>query len=109
VKSLRVDCRVRGHTTVGRAYDLTREGCLVDSGNGATGAGDRVALRFPSGVRLNGRVTLLHGRIARVEFEQPLHAAVLAHLAESDAADTAPFHRDYTLSRRLAGAARRLG
>jgi hypothetical protein len=109
MKSHRVDCRVRGHNTIGRAYDLTREGCLVDSGNGATSAGDNVALRFPSGVRLNGRVTLLHGRIARVEFEQPLHEGVLAHLSESDSAQFAPVERDFTRSRRIAGAARRLG
>jgi hypothetical protein len=109
MKSLRVECRVRGHNTIGRAYDLTREGCLVDSGNGATCAGDNVALRFGNGVRLNGRVTLLHGRIARIEFEQPLHEAVLAHVADSDAVQAAPVERCFTRSRRVADAARRLG
>jgi hypothetical protein len=102
-----VQCRVRGHNTSGRAYDLTREGCLIDSGNGAVCAADTVSLRFPCGVRLNGRVTLLHGRIARVEFEQPLHEGVLAHLS-GDGAQAAPVERCFTLSRRLATAARRI-
>jgi hypothetical protein len=68
-----------------------------------------VALRFSSGVRLNGRVTLLHGRIARIQFEQPLHEAVLAHLAESEGAKPVAVERWFSRSRRVAGAARRLG
>jgi hypothetical protein len=106
--SLRVSCRARGHNTTGRVHDLAREGCLLDLGNGFVGAGDTVALRFASGVRLNGRVTLLHGRIARVEFEQPLHEAIYEHLASSEGVRLAPVERCFTRSRRVASAARRL-
>jgi hypothetical protein len=106
--SLSVACRVRGHTMPGRAHDLTREGCLLDCGNRAVVAGDSVALRFDSGVRLVGRVTLLHGRIARIEFDSPLHEGVLAHLVSSAGTPMPPVERCFTRSRRIAGAARRL-
>jgi hypothetical protein len=106
--NLSVACRVRGHNTPGRAHDLTREGCLIDCGNGSLVAGDSVALRFGNGVRLAGRVTLLHGRIARIEFDSPLHEAVYAHLVASAGAPAPPVERCFSRSRRIAGAARRL-
>lgn len=106
--SFPVSCRARGHNTSGRAYDLAREGCLLDLGNGFVSAGDTVALRFASGMRVNGRVTLLHGRIARVEFEQPLHEAIHEHLSGSAGTPAAPIERCFTRSQRIAGAARRL-
>jgi hypothetical protein len=106
--SLPVACRVRGHNTSGQAHDLTREGCLLDCGNGSMAAGDTVALRFANGVRLAGRVTLLHGRIARVEFDSPLHEAIYAHLGASAGTPAPPVERCFTRSRRIAGAARRL-
>ena len=106
--SLPVACRVRGHNTPGRAYDLTREGCLLDCGNGSMVAGDGVSLRFANGVRLAGRVTLLHGRIARVEFDSPLHEAVYAHLVANAGTPAPPVERCFTRSRRIASAARRI-
>jgi hypothetical protein len=107
--SLPVTCRARGHNTAGRVHDLTREGCLLDLGNGFIVAGDGVALRFANGVRLNGRVTLLHGRIARVEFEQPLHEAIHTHLLNSGETTAAPAGRSFDHPRRVASGARRLG
>jgi hypothetical protein len=92
----------------GRAHDLTREGCLLDCVNRSMAAGDSVALRFDSGVRLAGRVTLLHGRIARLEFDSPLHEGVFAHLVGSVGAPPPPVERCFTRSRRIATAARRL-
>jgi hypothetical protein len=106
--SLSVACRVRGHNRPGRAHDLTREGCLLDCGNGSMAAGDSVALRFDNGVRLAGRVTLLHGRIARIEFDSPLHEGVFAHLVGSAGASAPPVERCFTRSRRIASAARRI-
>jgi len=78
--SFYVKCRARGHDRTGRVHDLTPSGCLLDAGNGFAGAGDLVALRFDGGTRVTGRATLLHGRIARIEFERPLHDAVFDHL-----------------------------
>jgi hypothetical protein len=106
--SFTVACRVRGHNTTGRLYDLTREGALLDSGNGFMVAGDHVALRFESGVRVAGRVTLLHGRIARVEFESPLHEAVYEHITRTQRSPTRPEDRCFTRSHRIANAARRI-
>jgi hypothetical protein len=106
--SLPVACRVRGHNTSGQVHDLTREGCLLDCGNGSMVAGDSVALRFANGVRLAGRVTLLHGRIARLEFDSPLHEGVHAHLAASAETPAPPVERCFTRSRRVATAARRI-
>jgi hypothetical protein len=107
--SLSVVCSARSHKAAGRVHDLTREGCLLDLGNGFVVAGDRVALRFACGVRLQGRVTLLHGRIARIEFDAPLHEAVLAHLSQGQGMPDAPVERCFTRSHRVASAARRLG
>ncbi|MGZ3258419.1 MAG: hypothetical protein ACXWIO_04650 [Croceibacterium sp.] len=104
-----VTCRARGHNIDGRLYDLTREGCLLDLGNGLIVAGYHVAIRFASGVRLQGRVTLLHGRIARVEFEQALHLAIFDHLANGDGLKPAPVERSFNRSQRLTTAARRIG
>ena len=104
-----VNCRARGHNTAGRVYDLTREACLLDLGNGLIVAGDHVAIRFASGVRLYGRVTLLHGRIARAEFEQPLHQAIFELLANGDGMKAAPVERCCNRSQRVASAARRIG
>lgn len=104
-----VSCRARGHNIPGRLYDLTREGCLLDLGNGIIVAGDHVAIRFASGVRLQGRVTLLHGRIARVEFEQALHQAIFDHLANGDGMKAAPVERCFNRSQPVASAARRIG
>ena len=104
--SFAVSCRVRGHNRVGRAYDLTHAGCLLDLGNGLIAAGDHVALRFACGVRLHGRVTLVHGRILRVEFEQPLHDAIYEHLTRSEEARSA---RASACSYGVPNRARRLG
>lgn len=83
--SLPVECAVRGHKRAGHVHDLTREGCLLDCGHGFAAAGDQVALRFRSGLRLHGRVTLVHGRIGRIEFDQPLHEGIFTHLSEHEA------------------------
>lgn len=108
-ESLPVSCRARGHNTTGQVHDLAIDGCLLDLGNGFLVAGDTVALRFASGVRVPGRVTLLHGRIARVLFEQPLHDAIYEHLASGEGMQWAPVERCFTRSQRVASAARRLG
>lgn len=105
--SLPVVCTVRSHKTAARVYDLAREGCLLDWGNGFIVAGDKVVLRFNSGVRLRGRVTLLHGRIARIEFDEALHDAIFAHLLEHEAGVAPPGNFQRVAS--AAGGARRLG
>ena len=94
-----VKCRARGHDRTGCVHDLTQAGCLLDAGNGFAAAGDLVALRFDSGMRVTGRATLLHGRIARIEFERPLHDAVFAHLTGTAGAP-APIERSFAPSRR---------
>ena len=78
-----VSVRTRGLTGSGRVYDLSNDGCLVGAGPGLITAGARVALNFASGTRLNGRAMLLHGSVARIEFDHPLHDGVIAHLNES--------------------------
>jgi hypothetical protein len=106
--SFSVGCRVRGYSSSGRGYDLTPEGCLLDCGNGSISAGDSVSLRFDSGIRVSGRVTLLHGRIARVEFEPRLHEGVFAHLMGGTTTPIPLADDSFTRSRRIARAARRL-
>lgn len=103
-----VRCRVRGHNTSGLVHDLSRASCLLESGNGFIVAGDYVMLRFDNGVQVRGRATLLHGRIARVEFEQPLHEAVHAHLVGESAAPARTAKRHFTHSHPTIKAARRL-
>ena len=93
-----VKCRARGHDRTGRIHDLTPSGCLLDAGTGFAAAGDMVALRFDSGMRVTGRATLLHGRIARIEFERPLHDAVFAHLTGATGYP-APIERSFTPTR----------
>jgi hypothetical protein len=80
---LPVTVRTRGLTGAGRVYDLANDGCLLGCRHGLIGAGATVALNFPGGLRLNGRAMLLHGTVARIEFDHPLHDAVLDHLVES--------------------------
>ena len=94
-----VKCHARGHDRTGRVHDLTLSGCLLDAGHGFAGAGDLVALRFDSGMRVTGRATLLHGRIARIEFERPLHDAVFAHLTGTAEAPV-PAKRSFTAPHR---------
>lgn len=103
-----VKCRARGHDRSGRVHDLTRSGCLLDAGNGFAGAGDLVALRFDSGMRVSGRATLLHGRIARIEFEHPLHEAVFAHLTGMTGRPS-PIERHFVPARRAAHGIGRFG
>ena len=93
-----VKCRSRGLDRSGRVHDLTQAGCLLDAGNGFARAGDLVAVRFDTGLRVTGRATVLHGRVARIEFERPLHDAVFAHLtgtAEAPVAATRSFTAPY--------------
>ena len=82
--NLRVELRARGRSGQGIVYDLVPEGCLLGCGPGLIAAGTAASLRFPSGLRLKGRATLLHGSVARIEFDQPLHEAVFAHLVDCE-------------------------
>jgi hypothetical protein len=82
--NLRVELRARGRSGQGIVYDLVPEGCLLGCGPGLIAAGTIASLRFPSGLRLKGRAMLLHGSVARIEFDQPLHEAVFAHLVDCE-------------------------
>ena len=106
--NLAVSCRTRGHSTAARLHDLSPEGCLLDSGNGFLIAGDCVTLRFACGVRVAGRVTLLHGRMGRVEFDQPLHQAVLAHILNQEGQVGAASERQATGPQRTGSGTRSL-
>ena len=103
-----VKCRSRGLDRSGRVHDLTQAGCLLDAGNGFARAGDLVAVRFETGLRVTGRATLLHGRVARIEFERPLHDAVFAHLTGMTGHAT-PAERGFAMPRHATGSARGLG
>jgi hypothetical protein len=88
-----VSVRTRGLSGSGKVYDLSNDGCLVGASPGLITAGALVALNFASGIRLNGRAMLLHGSVARIEFDHPLHDAVVTHLTDSaDVADGFPAH-----------------
>jgi hypothetical protein len=82
--NLPVEVRARGRSGRGIVYDLLAEGCLIGCGPGLIAAGTVASLRFPSGMCLKGRATLLHGSVARIEFDQPLHEAVFAHLVDGE-------------------------
>ena len=84
--NLPVEVRARGRSGQGIVYDLVPEGCLLGCGPGLIAAGTVALLRFPSGMRLKGRAVLLHGSVARIEFDQPLHEAVFAHLTDDERA-----------------------
>jgi len=102
-----VKCRWRGLDRSGRVHDLTQAGCLLDAGNGFARAGDLVAVRFDTGLRVTGRATVLHGRAARIEFERPLHDAVFAHLTGMTGHAT-PTERSFAAPRHAMGGARGL-
>ena len=64
------------------AYDLSEHGCMLHSARGFVEPGDMILLRFTDRVTVEGRQ---QNRTAGIEFAEPVHPLIVAHLSFRDA------------------------
>lgn len=88
-------CRTQsGLRDAGRISDISTHGCCVQTNSLFFKVGTRVSIR-PDGIEgLTGIVRWIDGDRAGVEFDFPLYAPVLDHIAQRHAASAAVMFRN---------------
>jgi hypothetical protein len=64
------------------AYDLSTDGCMLQSDKALLHADDSVALIFPNGSSASGRVVWTKHRNAGVQFAEPMPLSAVARIAK---------------------------
>ena len=72
-----VECTAGGQREIATAYDISTDGCLLQTSLGLLEEGDRVCVRFGHGQSAEGRVMWTRYRNAGVQFATPLPSAAL--------------------------------
>ena len=67
------------------AYDLSTRGCMLHSTRGFVEPGDMSLVRFTDRVVAEGKVIWQQNRTAGIEFAEPVHPLIVAHLSFRDA------------------------
>ena len=67
------------------AYDLSTYGCMLHSTRGFVEPGDMILVRFTDRVAVEGKVIWQQNRTAGIEFAEPVHPLIVAHLSFRDA------------------------
>jgi hypothetical protein len=81
VVDLEIDASVDGLPLRLMVYDLSMDGCMVDTRGASLTAGDApITLHFPQEVVITGTIAWSRGRVGGVRFDSPLHQAVVEHL-----------------------------
>lgn len=66
------------------AYDLSTHGCMLHSSHGFVEPGDTILVRFTHRVAVEGKVIWQQNRTAGIEFAEPVHPLIVAHLSFRD-------------------------
>lgn len=83
--ALPVECRSSlGGAADGEIHDLSEHGCRIDLSRGQLSAGQAVALRQEPLEAIAGMVRWTEGSALGIEFQHPLHFAVVNHLAANN-------------------------
>jgi hypothetical protein len=82
---LEVKYRSRGNERDARVWGLVCEGCWLEAVYGSISPDENVILVFPGSTRAIGRIVRVQRHAAWVEFDPPMHSAVLAHVLGSKA------------------------
>ena len=70
-----VACCVRGRTEGAEIYDLSADGCMIQSSPGFGNAGDKILIRFSDGTGTEGTIIWRNNLNAGVQFSQRLETA----------------------------------
>ena len=96
-RRVRVDASLRGGDGAARGArlcDLSEAGCRLEFESGALDADQAVTVRPTALEKLKGTVRWTRGNVAGVEFADPLHPAVVDHVAgEAQLAGQPPVSR----------------
>jgi hypothetical protein len=79
-----VDYRSGWKSERATAYDLSTHGCMLHSSNGFVEPGDTILIRFTGRVAVEGKVIWQERRTAGIEFAEPVHPLIVAHLSFRD-------------------------
>ena len=66
------------------AYDLSTNGCMLESSAGFVEPGDNILIRFTSRIAVEGKVIWQERRNAGIEFAEPVHPLIVSHLTYRD-------------------------
>lgn len=80
---LAVRCRVRDEVEHALTYDISTDGCMLQTSNGFCAAGDAVELGFGA-LTLRGRVVWAKHRNAGVQFAGRTSSATIASIMSAD-------------------------
>ena len=75
------------------AYDLSTNGCMIETSPGYVEPGDAVLVRFTERVAVEGKVIWQERRNAGIEFTEPVHPLIVSHLTFRD--DKADLHASF--------------
>lgn len=81
VVDLELDANVAGQSVRVLVYDLSMDGCMIDTGGEQLP--DRnaaVDLSFPHDLLITGTLAWAHGGVGGIKFKERLHQAVVEHL-----------------------------
>lgn len=87
VVDLALEAVVGNRTCQVAMFDLSVEGCKMETSDRQVAAGEDVAFTLPGGHPVTGRVVWTQDGYAGVFFDQPLHEALVAHLKFKPAAE----------------------
>ena len=74
-------------------YDLSTNGCMLEASAGFVEPGDTILVRFTSRVAVEGKVIWHERRNAGIEFAEPVHPLIVAHLTFRE--DKSELHGSY--------------
>ena len=80
-----VECTAGGQREIATAYDISTDGCLLQTSLGLLEEGDRVCVRFGHGQSAEGSVMWTCYRNAGVQFATPLPSAAVAGIVRRSA------------------------
>ncbi len=66
------------------AYDLSTNGCMLESSAGFVEPGDTILIRFTSRISVEGKVIWQERRNAGIQFVEPVHPLIVSHLSYRD-------------------------
>ena len=92
-----VACRVKGREGPATVYDVSVDGCMLETSPGFTSEGDTIVIKFRSELHVPGTVIWVKERNAGVQFADRMHPATMEHLGfASPVADLHPMEmRDH--------------
>lgn len=85
-----VEVRMSGRLLSAHLQDVSAFGCRIKYKPGTFAQGDRVAIKFLQNITVLGTVAWLLGDWVGVEFDNPMHDAIAAHLGFSPAPISVP-------------------